>query len=112
MNQLGRPGDDSTVSEARQSSHVAVGLLAMEVLLKMDVVAQPGTEEPAVALTAREQQVLKLIAEGKTTKQIAFLLGISFKTTVFYRTRLMEKLNIHETASLVRYAIRHGLIQP
>ena len=63
-------------------------------------------------LTLREKQVLQLIAEGKTTKDIASVLGISAKTAESHRTRLMHKLDIHETASLVRYAIRHGIIQP
>jgi len=63
-------------------------------------------------LSPRERQVLQLIAEGKTTKEVASVLGISVKTAVSHRTRIMEKLDIHETASLVRYAIRGGLIQP
>jgi DNA-binding NarL/FixJ family response regulator len=62
-------------------------------------------------LAPREREVLQLIAEGKTTKQVASLLGLSVKTVESYRARIMEKLDIHETASLVRYAIRRGLIQ-
>ena len=69
-------------------------------------------KKPANPLTAREHQVLQLIAEGKSTKDIASLLGISVKTADTHRTRLMQKLDIHETASLVRYAIRHGIVQP
>lgn len=67
---------------------------------------------PVENLTSRELQVLQLVAEGKTTKEIASLLGISFKTAESHRTRIMEKLDIHETAGLVRYAIRRGVIQP
>lgn len=67
---------------------------------------------PVEHLTSRELQVLQLVAEGKTTKEIASLLGISFKTAESHRTRIMEKLDIHETAGLVRYAIRRGVIQP
>ncbi|MGC2528759.1 MAG: response regulator transcription factor [Candidatus Acidiferrum sp.] len=63
-------------------------------------------------LTPRERQVLQLIAEGKSTKDVATLLGISTKTAESHRTRLMQKLDIHETASLVRYAVRHGIVQP
>ena len=63
-------------------------------------------------LTARERQVLQLIAEGKSTKDVASLLGISVKTAESHRTTLMKKLNIHETASLVRYAVRRGIVQP
>ena len=66
---------------------------------------------PQESLTPRELQVLQLVAEGKTTKEVAALLGVSFKTAESHRTRIMEKLDIHETAGLVRYAIRKGIIQ-
>jgi DNA-binding NarL/FixJ family response regulator len=61
-------------------------------------------------LTLREREVLQLIAEGQRTKQIAVKLGISVKTAESHRTRIMTKLDVHETANLVRYAIRRGLI--
>ncbi|HKZ85781.1 MAG TPA: response regulator transcription factor [Anaerolineae bacterium] len=67
---------------------------------------------PPDPLTTREREVLQLIAEGKTTKEVAQLLGMSVKTAESHRARIMAKLNIHETAGLVRYAIRRGLIQP
>lgn len=70
------------------------------------------TSLPTDPLTPREREVLQLIAEGKTTKEIAQLLGVSVKTAESHRTRIMAKLEIHETAGLVRYAIRQGLIQP
>lgn len=66
---------------------------------------------PDDALSLRELQVLQLVAEGKTTKEVAQLLNISTKTAESHRTRIMEKLEVHETAGLVRYAIRRGLIQ-
>ena len=69
-------------------------------------------ELPPDLLTPRERQVLQLVAEGKTTKQVAKLLGITQKTAESHRTRIMEKLEVHETTSLVRYAVRRGLIQP
>jgi DNA-binding NarL/FixJ family response regulator len=71
-----------------------------------------GAELPGDPLTPRERQILQLIAEGKTTKEVAALLGLSTKTAESYRTRIMEKLDIHQTAGLVRYAIRRGLIEP
>jgi two-component system response regulator NreC len=62
-------------------------------------------------LTPRERQVLQLVAEGKTAKEIAGLLNLSVKTAESYRANIMSKLDIHNTAGLVRYAIRRGLIQ-
>ena len=64
------------------------------------------------SLTERERQVLVLIAEGKSTKQTAERLGISYKTADSHRSRILEKLGVHETASMVRYAIRAGLVSP
>jgi DNA-binding NarL/FixJ family response regulator len=62
-------------------------------------------------LTPREREVLRLVAEGKTTKEIAAILGISVKTAEAHRIRVMKKLETHNTASTVRYAIRQGLVQ-
>ena len=61
-------------------------------------------------LTARERQVLQLIAEGKSTKELADALAVTVKTAECYRSRLKEKLGIHHTAGLVCYAIRYGVI--
>jgi len=69
------------------------------------------SEMPADPLTPREREVLQLVAEGKSTKEVAGLLGISFKTAESHRTRILKKLDLHETAGLVRYAVRRGLIQ-
>lgn len=70
------------------------------------------TDYASDPLSGRERQVLQLVAEGNTTKKVASLLGLSVKTAESHRTRIMEKLGIHETAGLVRYAIRRGIIQP
>lgn len=70
------------------------------------------SDKSGTRLTLRERQVLQLIAEGKSTKDVASVLGISVKTAESHRTRLMQKLDIHETASLVRYAVRQGIVQP
>jgi DNA-binding NarL/FixJ family response regulator len=71
-----------------------------------------GKSLAAVELSTRERQVLQLVAEGKTTKEVASLLGVSVKTAESHRTHIMAKLDIHDTAGLVRYAIRNGIIQP
>ena len=64
---------------------------------------------PSDPLTAREREVLKLIAEGHTSQEIADILCASVKTIMGHRTRIMEKLDIHEVARLVKYAIRKGI---
>jgi DNA-binding NarL/FixJ family response regulator len=69
--------------------------------------AEPG---PLRKLSPRQEQVLKLIAEGKTTKQIALALNISVKTVESHRTQLMERLDLHDIARLVRFAIKIGLV--
>jgi len=71
-----------------------------------------GKELAARTLSAREREVLQLIAEGKTTKEIGGVLGISVKTAETHRSRVMDKLEIRDTAGLVRYAIRMGLVSP
>jgi two-component system response regulator NreC len=70
------------------------------------------SNEVADPLTARERQILQLVAEGNTTKEIARLLNVSFKTAESHRNHIMKKLDIHEVAGLVRYAIRRGLLHP
>lgn len=73
---------------------------------------QDGESGTGGPLTARERAVLQLIAEGKSTKEVAATLFISIKTADSHRQRIMSKLDIHEIATLVRYAVRHGVIQP
>jgi two-component system, NarL family, response regulator NreC len=70
-----------------------------------------GTNVAEDPLTLRERQVLQLVAEGNRTKEIAEVLGLTAKTTESYRSRLMAKLDIHHTAGLVHYALRHGIVQ-
>lgn len=91
---------------ARGDMHLTPGIsrtVVQAFLSKEDV--------PARIISDRERQVLQLVAEGKTTKEVAVMLGISIKTAESHRSNLMEKLDIHETAGLVRYAIKTGIIQ-
>ena len=76
------------------------------------VEAYAAPEPTAAKLSARERQVLQLIAESKTTREIGELLHVSAKTVETHRFRLMQKLGIHDIAGLVRYAMREGMIQP
>jgi DNA-binding NarL/FixJ family response regulator len=71
-----------------------------------------GGSHPLDSLTPRQREVLQLIAEGYSTKQIAGLLGVGVKTIETHRTQLMDRLGIHEIAGLVRYAVRVGLVSP
>ena len=124
--------EDQYVSEALGAgvkgyvlkSQVASDLVhAIQQVMRGQVYLSPGisgavlaayrskADRPSDPLTARERQVLQLIAEGKSTKDVASLLGVSVKTAESHRSRLMQKLDIHETASLVRYAVKRGLVQ-
>ncbi len=67
---------------------------------------------PSTVLTQRQREILTLIARGFTNRQICAMLGIHVKTVESHRTGLMKRLNIHNVAGLVRYAIRHGLLGP
>ncbi len=68
------------------------------------------SDQPLDLLTPRQREILQLIAEGKTTKEIAQLLTLSAKTVEMHRAQLMERLDIHDVAGLVRYALRTGVI--
>jgi len=104
-------------------SRGATGLLeAIRVVLNDQVYLSPGIVKPVVQafvaetaiedpLSARERQVVQLIAEGLATKEVAALLQISIKTAESHRNRIMQKLDIHGTAGMVRYAIRRGLAE-
>lgn len=70
-----------------------------------------ATAQPMRALTSREAEVLQLVAEGAANKQIAATLSISIKTVEKHRQQLMDKLDIHDTAGLTRYAIATGVIE-
>jgi DNA-binding NarL/FixJ family response regulator len=63
-------------------------------------------------LTMREREILQLLAEGKTAKEVASILGIATKTSDTHRTNIMRKLNVHSVAELVRYAIRNKVVEP
>lgn len=69
-------------------------------------------KETGEPLTTREKQVLKLVAEGKTSKMIAALLSISKRTVEHHRANIMKKLNVKNTAALIKYAIRNGYVTP
>ena len=79
----------------------------------VDAIANPGDKEASgmAMLTGREREVLELIAEGLSSKEIASQLGVSLKTVDSHRANLMDKLDIHKVSGLVRFAIRVGLVE-
>ncbi len=79
--------------------------------LLRSVIAEPVTPAGDGALTIREREILQLVAESHTTKEIAAKLGISAKTVDNHRTNLMRKLDVHDVAGLTRYALEHGIVE-
>ena len=75
-----------------------------------DYLRQAGGEEPYNRLGSREREILKLIADGHTNREIAAMLFITVKTVLGYRTKIMKKLDIHNRTELIKYAIRKGLV--
>lgn len=96
------------VSSGRSFLSRAIARQVVDVVTCRNSPAQTGILE----LTSREREVLQLIAEGGSSKEIATQLGISTRTVESHRARLMEKLGIHKVSGLVRFAIREGLISP
>jgi DNA-binding NarL/FixJ family response regulator len=77
----------------------------------MRVLKQEGSSDSFELLTAREKEVLQLLAEGKTNKEAACILNVSLYTVESHRTNLMQKLNLHNTADIVLYAVRKNLVR-
>jgi len=107
---------DSAITELVQAIHAAMtGQIYLSPriagTLVDDFVHHAPKQAPAeeINLTARELEVLQLLAQGKSTKEIAFHLRLSVKTVETHRRQIMKKLDIHSVAELTKYAIRHGL---
>ncbi|MEO5711862.1 MAG: response regulator transcription factor [Luteolibacter sp.] len=89
----------------------SIGKRRLQQERKEDKPSEAAAKKDSPLLTSREMEVLQLVAEGKANKETADELHISIKTVEKHRQNLMEKLNIHDTASLTRYAIAHGIIE-
>ena len=87
---------------------------ASDVILQgyLDPSAKPGEGEPHKRLSPREREVIQLLAEAHSSKDVAARLGVSFKTVEAHRSNIMRKLNLHSVAQIVRYAIRNEIIHP
>lgn len=95
-----------TVHQGRRYLHP----VAADELVELMTRGESLEEEDYEKLTRRERQVLKLLAEGKTSREIAKYLGVSLKTAMTHRANLMAKLGVHSRAELIKYAIRKGVI--
>ncbi|RIX49862.1 MAG: DNA-binding response regulator [Rhodocyclales bacterium GT-UBC] len=93
---------DTILSNGRYLSHRVEEIL--------NNIASGEEKANKVSLTARQTEIIRLVASGKTTKEIARQLGISPKTVEFHRSQLMQKLGVHEVTGLTRYAMQNGLI--
>src|SRR5438552_1852819 len=92
---------------------VRAGIRALlNAMAGVEVVGEASSGEEALEITARQREVLKLVATGKSTKEIAFDLNLSVKTVEAHRAQIMERLGLRDIASLVRYALRTGLVPP
>jgi DNA-binding NarL/FixJ family response regulator len=80
--------------------------------LRRDDASAPGEREPGLPLSVREREILQLLAEGKSNKEIAKSLYLSIKTVETHRASIMRKLRLHSIGDLVRYAIRHHIVEP
>lgn len=83
---------------------------AISDVLNESVPANGGDQDGISSLTTRQQEILRLLAEGLSTRDMAALLAISAKTVETHRSQLMQKLDIYDVPGLVKYAIRHGLV--
>jgi DNA-binding NarL/FixJ family response regulator len=72
----------------------------------------PGEEDSGDRLTSREREIVQLIAEGKSSKEVSSTLNISVKTVEAHRTNIMRKLNVHSLGEIVRYAVRNRIVEP
>jgi DNA-binding NarL/FixJ family response regulator len=100
----------SAIRAAHRGGLVLDPAIAREALKDAEAGTEPA-DDPYESLTERERQVLKLVAEGRSNKDIASLLDISVKTAMTHREHVMQKLNLHNRTDLTLFAIRRGIIQ-
>ncbi len=108
----------SAASELTQAIHAVLKnqyyvtpIIAKDLLSPL-VQVSPQSPPKGVTLTPRQREVLQLVAEGKSTKEIATVLNISVKTVEFHKSHIMKELDLHTTAELTKYAMAHGLVSP
>ena len=102
---------DEAVSQHRRFLAPKVSELVLKGYLKTESQAQKASP-PHSRLTAREVEIVRLLAEGKSNKEVASVLGITVRTVETHRANIMHKLDLHSIGNLVRYAIRSKIVQP
>jgi DNA-binding NarL/FixJ family response regulator len=100
-----------TFFTTKVSQMVLDGFLDREISDGRSAAIAKKEDETAAVLTGREREVIQLLAEGKTSKEVAVALHLSVKTAETHRTNLMRKLGLHSVADLTRYAVRNGIVQ-
>ena len=100
---------DQAIRSVNEGNNHITDSVAKHVVARLVEGAKVGSPD---RLTLRQREVLQLVAEGNTSKEIATKLGISVKTAESHRAEIMQTLGIHDTAGLVRYAIRLGIVSP
>ena len=108
----------SAVDELEQAiravwaGHTYITPLIAKGLLDVLMTIGPGQSQQKKTLTFRQREVLQLLAEGRTVKDIAIRLKISTRTVEFHKAQIMEQLNLRTTAELIKYALTHGIVAP
>lgn len=100
------------IEEVLKGRFYVTPAVAKDVLKDVFAESEPSRKEPPTQgpnLTPRQREVLQLVAEGKSIKEIASILDISIKTVEFHKSRIMEELDLHTTAELTKYAVAHGI---
>jgi DNA-binding NarL/FixJ family response regulator len=100
-----------TFFTTKVSQMVLNGYLDRENPDSREEVNEPREDDAPPVLTGREREVIQLLAEGKTSTEVAVALHLSVKTAETHRTNLMRKLGLHSVADLTRYAVRNGIVQ-
>lgn len=88
-----------------------VASMVLDGYLRRDVSGSEPEAEPRGRLTPREREIVQLLAEGKSSKEVAVLLGLSVKTAETHRSNIMRKLELHSVSDLVLYAVRNNIVQ-
>ncbi len=100
----------TAIREALDGRMYVSSVVAKDVVQAMLDNSHPEKQKPSHDLSPRQREILQLVAEGRSAKEIAKILNLSPRTVEFHKHRLMQQLDLHTTAQLTQYAIRHGII--